>query len=219
MKVIAIISEKGGAGKSTLCVNLAVAAEASGLATAIFDLDPRANATLWGDARPGNVPEVVAAQAPRLALLLSQARAAGAGLVLIDTPGNAPDVAAAGAAHADAILIPAQPAAFDLASIPKSVLIARASGKPFFVVVTAAPVQGVETGEAISAIEGQGVAVCPVVLHRRKAFVARAHEGLTALDIEPSGKAAGEMRNFFAWVCEKVIMLPSKQTTKKTTKG
>ena len=52
MKIIAIISEKGGAGKTTLAVNLAVAAEAHGLATAIFDLDPRANSTVWGDSRP-----------------------------------------------------------------------------------------------------------------------------------------------------------------------
>ena len=211
--MIAIISEKGGVGKTTLAVNLAVAAEAIGLATAIFDLDPRANATVWGDARPGKVPEAIPAQAPRLALLLTQARAGGASLVLIDTPGNAPDVAAIAASHADAILIPCQPAAFDLASIPKSVLIARASGKPFFVVINAAPVQGVETAEAIGAIEGQGVAVCPVILHRRKAFVARAHEGLAALDIEPTGKGAAEIREFLAWVCEKVIMLPSEQAT------
>ena len=56
MKIIAIISEKGGAGKTTLAVNLAVAAEAHGLATAIFDLDPRANSTVWGDSRPTRFP-------------------------------------------------------------------------------------------------------------------------------------------------------------------
>jgi len=218
LHIIAIISEKGGAGKTTLAVNLATVAEASGVATVIFDCDPRANACVWGDARPGKVPEVIPAQAPRLALLLSQARAGGAGLVLLDTPGNAPDVAAIAASHADAILIPCQPAAFDLASIPKSVVIARASGKPFFVVINAAPSIGVETGEAIAAIEGQRVAVCPIVLHRRKAFVARAHEGLAALDIEPTGKAAAEIRAFYAWVCEKVIMLPRKQVT-EITKG
>ena len=55
MKIIAIISEKGGAGKTTLAVNLAVAAEAHGLATAIFDLDPRANSTVWGDSRPTKI--------------------------------------------------------------------------------------------------------------------------------------------------------------------
>jgi CobQ/CobB/MinD/ParA nucleotide binding domain len=62
MKILAIVSEKGGAGKTTLAVNLAVAAEAHGLATAIFDLDPRANSTVWGDRRETKIPAVVPAQ-------------------------------------------------------------------------------------------------------------------------------------------------------------
>ena len=54
-----------------------------------------------------------------------------------------------------------------------------------------------------------GVQVCPVVLHSRKSFVSRFHEGLAALDIEPNGKAAAETRELFLWVCEKVITLPN----------
>ena len=217
-KILAVISEKGGAGKTTVCVNLAVAAEAHGLATVIFDLDPRANSTVWGDARESKIPAVVPAQAPRLPILLQQAEQNDADLVILDTPGNAPHLAAEAAKHADAILIPCQPSGPDLASIPTSVQIAQASGKPFFVIITAAPVQGVETAEAISAIQGQGVDVAPVILHRRKAFVSRYHEGLSALDIEPKGKAAAEMREFFLWVCEKVILLPSEQVTELTFK-
>jgi chromosome partitioning protein len=216
MKIIAIISEKGGAGKTTLAVNLAVAAEAHGLATAIFDLDPRANSTVWGDARESKIPAVVPAQAPRLPILLQQARQNDADLVIIDCPGNAPDIGASAGAVADAILIPCKPNPFDLASNPKSVLIAQAAKKPFFVVITEAPPQGVETEEAIAAISGAGVEVAPVVLHRRKAFSSRAHEGLAALDIEPKGKAAAEIRALFLWVCEKVILLPKEQVTELT---
>ena len=73
MKILAIVSEKGGAGKTTLAVNLAVAAEAHGLATAIFDLDPRANSTVWGDRRETKIPAVVPAQAPRLLKLIEGA--------------------------------------------------------------------------------------------------------------------------------------------------
>jgi len=218
MKVIAIISEKGGAGKTTLAVNLAVAAEAHGLATAIFDLDPRANATVWGDNRPSKIPAVVPAQAPRLAILLEQARGNDADLVIIDTAGNAESTAGQAAARADAILIPCRPFAPDLISIATSVKLAKASGKPFFVVINAAPVQGVETAEAVAAITAEGVEVSPVVLHSRKPFVSRFHEGLTALDIDPKGKAAAEMREFFLWLCDKVIMLPSLQVTELTRK-
>ena len=216
MKVIAIISEKGGAGKTTVAVNLAVADEAHGLATAIFDLDPRANSTVWGDNRPSKIPAVVPAQAPRLPILLQQAQANDADLILIDTAGNAESTAGQAAALADAILIPCRPFAPDLISIATSVKVAQGSGKPFYVVINAAPVQGVETAEAVAAISGGGVLVCPVVLHSRKPFVSRFHEGLTALDIDPKGKAAAEMRELFLWVCEKVIMLPSEQITSLT---
>ena len=58
-RILAIVSEKGGAGKTIIAVNLAVAAEAHGLATAIFDLDPRANSTVWGDTRPEKIPGLV----------------------------------------------------------------------------------------------------------------------------------------------------------------
>ena len=88
MKVVAILSEKGGAGKTTLAVNLAVAAEARGLPTVVFDIDPRANSAAWGAARAG-VPDVVAAQASQLPSLLAQARVNAAELVILDSPGNA----------------------------------------------------------------------------------------------------------------------------------
>jgi hypothetical protein len=59
MKVVAIVSEKGGAGKTTVTVHLAVAAQLAGLDVAIVDLDPQASATEWADQR-GSAPEAVA---------------------------------------------------------------------------------------------------------------------------------------------------------------
>lgn len=203
MKVLAILSEKGGAGKTSIAVNLAVAAEARGLPTVIFDLDPRANSVAWGAER-ASVPDVVAAQAPQLSALLAQARDNAAALVILDTPGNAGGVAEIAAAAADALLIPCRPYGPDLISVASSAALARASGKPFFVVVNAAPSLGVETAEAVAVIEAAGVTVAPVVLHARKAFVARFHEGLAALDIEPNGKAAAEIRDLLAWLAERI---------------
>ena len=70
----------------------------------------------------------------------------------------------------------------------------------------------------MDAITKAGVKVCPVVLHSRKPFVSRFHEGLTALDIDPKGKAAAEMRELFLWACEKVLLLPSEKVTELTEK-
>lgn len=212
MKTLAIVSRKGGAGKTTIAVHLAVAAEAHGIATAIFDLDPQASAALWSDHRGEPIPAVVPAQAPRLPALLEQARQNEADLVLLDTAPHADGIAADAADQADAILIPCRPSSFDLDAIGASVRLARNAGKPAYVVINAAPVQGVETAEAIAAIRAAGVNVCPVVLHHRKPYASRIHEGRTAREIEPKGKAAQEIDALLGWLCEHVILLPKPQT-------
>ena len=62
--------------------------------------------------------------------------------------------------------------------------------------------------EAIQAIQSAGVEVCPVVLHQRKPFASRIHEGRTATEIDPKGKAANETHTLLLWICEKVFLLP-----------
>jgi len=208
MKTLAIISRKGGAGKTTIALHLAVAAEARDLATVVFDLDPQASAALWSDHRGEPVPAVVPAQAPRLPSLLAQAKGQEADLAILDTAPHADAIASESALHADLILIPCRPSAFDLDAIGASIRLARAAEKPAVVVINAAPVQGVETDEAIRAIQGAGVEVCPVVLHQRKPYASRIHEGRTATEIEPKGKAAAETQALLLWICEKVILLP-----------
>lgn len=211
MKTLAIVSRKGGAGKTTIAVHLAVAAEAYGIATAIFDLDPQASAALWADHRGEPIPAVVPAQAPRLPALLAQARQNEADLVLLDTAPHADGIAAEAADQADAILIPCRPSSFDLDAIGASVRLARNAGKPAYVVINAAPVQGVETDEAMTAIRAAGVNVCPIVLHHRKPYASRIHEGRTASEIEPKGKAAQEIDALLRWLCEQVTLLPIPQ--------
>lgn len=200
MKVVVLSSRKGGAGKSTLSVHIAVAAEAHGLTTAVFDLDPQASAALWSDNRGEPTPAVVPAQAPRLRNLLQQALDGGADLVILDTPPHADGVAADAGALADVILIPCRPSAFDLDAIGASVRVAQASKRPCWVVINAAPTQGSEVGETRAALELAGVQVVPVTIHQRKAFSARAHEGRTAMEHEPGGKAAQEINAFLGWL-------------------
>src|SRR5665213_3656922 len=214
MKIIAIVSEKGGSGKTTAAVTLAVAAEQFGQATAIFDLDPRANSAVWGDRREGKAPAVVPAQAPRLPVLLDQARRQDADLVILEAPGNALGVAEIACAVADLILIPCRPSPPDLLSIVPTVKVALSSGKPAYGLLNAAPVQGPEIAEAMAAIAQAGVAVCPVILYARKAFMSRFHEGLTALEADPKGKAAAEARALFQWAGDEAGLLLKKQEIK-----
>jgi chromosome partitioning protein len=207
MKTLAIVSRKGGAGKTTIALHLAVAAEELGFSVAVFDLDPQASAALWGDRRGQGGPAVVPAQAPRLTALLAQAKAQEADLVILDTAPHADAIASDAAAHADAILIPCRPSTLDLDAIGASVRLASQAGKPAYVVANAVPSQGA------------GVKVSPVELHQLKAFASFIQEGRTAQEAEPKGKAAREIRELTLWVCEKVIKLPMKKVTKVTKAG
>jgi chromosome partitioning protein len=85
MKTIAIISQKGGAGKTTAAVHLATAAALAGHRAAIIDLDPQGTAASWGDRRQADAPEVVSGQAARLGVLIEAAQGNGTDLLVLDT--------------------------------------------------------------------------------------------------------------------------------------
>ena len=86
MKILALISQKGGVGKTTLATALAVAAEQDGKNVALFDLDDQATAAFWGDIRVAETPPVRDVKLALLARDLEKARVAGADLVILDCP-------------------------------------------------------------------------------------------------------------------------------------
>ena len=93
MLITALIGQKGGTGKTTTSLGLAVAAARAGQAAAIIDLDPQANAANWKDRREAPNPAVVSAQVSRLRQTLKTAREHGAEFVVIDTPGKSDSAA------------------------------------------------------------------------------------------------------------------------------
>jgi chromosome partitioning protein len=171
MKTIAIISRKGGAGKTTLAVHLAVAAIVDGLTTAIIDLDPQASATGWGDSRTLDAPTVVSAQAARLPKVLEAAATSGADIVFIDTAPHSETAALAAIRAADLILIPCRPAILDLRAISDSIDLVNLAHQTATVVLNAVPPRGSSAREAESAIATYGVAVAPIQVGQRAAFV------------------------------------------------
>jgi chromosome partitioning protein len=74
--VAAVLSQKGGTGKTTTTLDLAVAAVLSGKTSVVIDLDPQASAAGWKDSREAEDPVVVASPASRLQHAL---KAAGQG--------------------------------------------------------------------------------------------------------------------------------------------
>lgn len=218
MKTIAIISQKGGAGKTTVSIHLAVAAEERGLKTAIFDLDPQASAATWADKRTKEAPAVVSAQASRLPGLLEQAAAQQADLVIIDSAPNADAASLAAARAADIILIPCRPAAFDLNAIGTTLALASVAGKPAFVLLNAVPPQGRVGEEARQALIGGGVAVADPVLHQLVAFSHAVNDGRSAQELDAKSKAAAEISALFDWIMQQANMQTGLRANTKTRK-
>jgi len=208
MQTIAIISQKGGAGKTTLAVNLAAEAARSRVSL-IIDTDPQATASRWGQWRGGGDPEVVDCGAPTLlAGKLTKAAELGADLAVIDTPPHADAMARQAARLADLLLVPCRPRAFDLAAIEATAELVRSSRKRAFVVFNAGPPRAPHIyREAANLIEGEfGLEIAPVVLPERAAFHHSVATGLTAPEHEGQGKAAGEIRELWAWTCGQLGM-------------
>jgi chromosome partitioning protein len=218
MRTIAIISQKGGAGKTTLAVHLAVCAEQSGLTTAVIDLDPQATATKWGDRREEVPPEVVSAQAARLPQLLTTAREGGADLTIIDTAPNSDSTALAAAKAADLILIPCRPATFDLDAIGTTVDMAKLANIPAVVVLNAVPPRGTLADEARAVVAGYGVLVAPVHMHQRAAYANAVIDGRAVQEYEPNGKAAEEIGGLHGWICKQVGLSTGKTVNRVTGK-
>lgn len=211
MPTIAIISQKGGAGKTTLALHLAAAAQDAGAVSLIFDTDPQATASQWAAWRQDAPPEVIDSPPPRLAAKTAQAMAQGAELIVIDTPPHADSAARAAVEVADLVLIPCRPSAFDLAAIQTSAKLVQLLRKPAFVVFTAgapnAPRIYQEAGELVT---GFGTPPCPVILPDRAAYRHASAEGRTVMEFEPAGKAAEDVRNIYTWTCRQLDMSTPK---------
>ena len=204
MRTVAIISRKGGAGKTTLAVRLAVAADAAGCPAAVLDLDPQASAAAWGHLRQADNPPVIGAKAAQLKTLLGTVRAAGAELIFIDTAPSVGPIAQQAAECADAVLIPCRPSVADLTAIGATVEIAREAGKPAVAVINAAPVRSPLIGQAAATLKGYGLDVAPVV-HQRIAHVHAFTAGLAASETGYASRTAGaEMAAVFEWLYKKV---------------
>ena len=200
MLTVAMISQKGGTGKTTLSLNLAVAAELDGRVAVVVDLDPQASATAWHDHREGDAPVVVSAQAARLAEVLATSKDHGAKMALIDTAPHSEASALAAARLADMVLIPSRPGIFDLRAIAASADIAALAKTPACAVLNAVPSRGALADEAQDAIRSYGLPVAPVRVGHRVAFVHSATHGQAAVEFERDGKAAEEIFGLYRWI-------------------
>ncbi len=199
MYTLTLIAQKGGTGKTTLAINLSVAAERAGWRAALVDLDPQASAAGWGDHRAADRPAVAAVPASRLSDALEAARSHGADLAVIDTAPHSESSALAAARAADLALVPLRPAVLDLRALHVTSDICALAGSASAVVLNQAPPRGPLADQAEEAAAGRGLQVAPCRVGARVAFQYSITAGLGVLEHQPRGQAATEIRELFGW--------------------
>jgi chromosome partitioning protein len=203
MKTIALISQKGGSGKTTLAVNLAVQAHRAGLRTTIVDIDSQQTATKWHDRRSGAPPPVISAQAERLPVVLGSL--SDLDLIVIDTAGKADREALIAARAADLILIPTRPAIEDIEAIPRTLDIVRMATKPVYAVFNAAlSHHDSRITQGTGLIMDMGLDCAPAVICQRVILADSKIVGQAAVELDPRCKAACEVERLYGWVLNKL---------------
>jgi chromosome partitioning protein len=200
MQIFSMIAQKGGTGKTTLLLNLAVAAEEQGHKTLIIDLDSQSSACKWADRRNDKVfPNVMDAQPERLAKAIEQAPSHGFDVVFIDTPAKSGDAGLAAARVASLVLIPCRPQMLDIETIRSTKDILKIANNPKAVAILnmAPPVGFRRREEATAAIATFGLEVCAQAISMRAVFGDATALGLTALEYESEGLGAQEIRELY----------------------
>ena len=193
MYIVAVIGQKGGGGKTTAALALAVAATEQGRRTAVIDADPQATASKWSDRREAEFPWVVSTVVARLRQALHQAETNAVDLVFIDTPAKSGTDAVEIARVSDLVIVPIRPEIGDIETLPAVQDILKLAGDPLsMVLINAAPIQGSRHEDTATAAREMGFEVCPVVLFNRVAHGDAKALGQTVVDYMPSSKGAEE---------------------------
>jgi len=200
-KIITVANKKGGAGKSTLTINLAAAAAAAQVPTAIIDLDPDQQAAAkWRDSRTADRPIVLSAVYSRLPQAVAEADRSGAELILLDTPALVESIITAAVAVADLVLIPCRTTGQDIQYLTSTIDIVAARQKRAVVVLNSVESRLPETEQALALIRELGIAVAPHHLSKAVAYHRAITAGIGVTELDPTGKAAQEILNLLAWI-------------------
>lgn len=196
-KVWVMANLKGGAGKTTTAVHLAVAAMLRGLRVAISDTDTKNNqqsATEWSAIRGSNEPLVVPMDVIDLRDAVGKAQEAGLDLLVVDTAPNAGPDARDAIGCADLVIIPVKPSWFDLTAVRHTVEIVREVGKKAVIVMTEVDGRQKNNNSMVrDALLMTGIPVAETTIKDRVAYKNAIPRGLAVQEFEPRGDAAADI--------------------------
>jgi chromosome partitioning protein len=200
MKVISFVTQKGGSGKSTLCVSLAVAAQEAGRSVCILEIDRQATITDWYAQREeGKGPEVAQVAAERLDETITKIKAGAYDYVFIDTPGVDNPGTTGAIRVSDLCLVPCRPTPADLRAFLPTVQAIHRLGKEFAFVLNQAPPKSYRVRDTAAGLKSIGV-LAETIMVMRNDHQDALGVGLGVTEFNPAGQAADEIRQLWKWV-------------------
>jgi len=219
MRVIAVASQKGGSGKTTLSGHLAIEAEATGAGpVTLIDTDPQGSLSKWWNAREAQSPQFARVGFHELPSALEHLARTGTKLAIIDTPPAISDSILQVIEHADLVIVPTRPSPHDLRAVGETVDMAEKFRKPLVFVVNGATPRARITAEAAVALSQHGV-VAPVTLHHRVDFAASMVDGRTVGEAAPKSASAKEISELWLYLQDRIARLPQSEETHERDSG
>jgi chromosome partitioning protein len=204
MRVWAALSQKGGSGKSTIMLQLAIAATAANRVASVIDLDPQKSAEKWGILRERKTktddPIIVHGLPSQLDSMLDKARETGHELVLIDTPPTIDRTTILVAAKADLIIVPTRTSVLDLQALDDTLTILKATqGVNRIVVVINAAGPDAKAREAIKKLvrKQHGIPLLGAALEEHLEFRTSLGSGRGVTEAAAHSPAGKELRKLY----------------------
>ena len=203
MRTIAFVTQKGGSGKSTLCVNLAVAAQEAGASVCILEMDRQATISDWAEIRKAEAPEVAQIDATQIDAVFARLADCDYDYVFIDTPGVDSPGALAAMRAADLCIVPSRPTPADLRAVRPTLAAIYRLQKRFAFVLNQTPARSYRVRDASEGLISLGVLPdVNVVLRNDHQDAIGVGQGVT--EFNPRGQAADEIRRLWRWVAQRV---------------
>lgn len=209
MKVIAVLNQKGGSGKTTIATHLARALQLDGADVLLVDLDPQGSARDWAAVQEDNPVTVVGIDRPTIDRDVKNV--ARVDYVVVDGAPQAADLAVSAIKAANFILIPVQPSPYDIWATADLVDLVKqrievTDGQLQAAFVVSRAIKGTRIGgEVTEALAGYELPVMDTRVTQRVIYPGTAAGGTTVLDSDPDGDAAREIRALMAEIKEKLV--------------